>query len=471
MTALQPLARPRSRTIVERVVYLLAALLLLQTWFIDGLAVPCTVTSGSMALTLLGTHREMVCADCGFTFSCDAAMQPVSPMAVCPNCGYEKNDFGVLPDLNGDCVLIDRSAFHFRLPRRWEIVAFRRVQEAGKILIKRVVGLPGETVQISEGDVYINRHMQRKTLDQQREMAVLVYDANYSPAITPVPMPRWQGEKEDSRWSRVDGRFEHPMTAYNRGRVSIDWMEYHHWHRLPEEHGGVQECPISDIMNYNQGLPRREEDVHAVNDLLLSFRLASIEGDGMLYIRAVLGKELFVIEIDPNGRRYRVMRHGQEISWGECRLPARIEGMEIVVSLIDQQLILAFDNRMVLCQPLYGLISPIESTSRPFAIGLKGLELVLDNLRVYRDVYYTHPIGFRGRWGVDKEIRLGEKEYFVLGDNSSVAEDSRTWPERPAVIDKLLIGKPLMIILSAKSASLGKWEFQVPDLSRIRYIR
>ena len=52
-------------------------------------------------------------------------------------------------------------------------------------MIKRVAGLPGESVQIQDGDLYINGQIERKTLDCQRSMAVLVYDAQYSPAIEP----------------------------------------------------------------------------------------------------------------------------------------------------------------------------------------------------------------------------------------------------------------------------------------------
>ena len=42
--------------------------------------------------------------------------------------------------------------------------------------MKRVVGLPGETIEIRGGDVYVNGAIARKSLAQQREMAVLVHD-------------------------------------------------------------------------------------------------------------------------------------------------------------------------------------------------------------------------------------------------------------------------------------------------------
>jgi signal peptidase I len=49
----------------------------------------------------------------------------------------------------GDLVLTERISLRFRQPRRWEVIAFRR--DDGLQVMKRVVGLPGERVQIRRG--------------------------------------------------------------------------------------------------------------------------------------------------------------------------------------------------------------------------------------------------------------------------------------------------------------------------------
>ncbi|HEY4760733.1 MAG TPA: S26 family signal peptidase [Thermoguttaceae bacterium] len=468
------------RTIVEVVACLLIAFLLVQTWFFEGMIVPCRITSGSMAVTLLGVHRDVVCVDCGYAFSADASFQPTGPRAVCPNCGYANNDLQSLPDLDGDGLLIDRLAYQFRSPRRWEIAAFRRVNETGNILVKRVAGLPGESIEILDGDIYIDGKIQRKTLAQQRSMAVLVYDANHPAALPPVPPPRWQSEDENSLWKSDRGRFMHtsphpsPLRAPTEGWSGegiIDWLIYRHWQRSPGQEVGFQVCPITDVMGYNQTLPRREEDIHKVNDLLLSFRLMNTSGRGMFFIRTICGQYVFQVEIDPNAGLFRATINGIEIVPADDRFPRDIKGLEVVVSTIDRQFLLAFDGQTVLCQPMDDPVSQTISTSQPFALGAAGLEVAVEDLQIYRDVYYTHPIGLQGRWALNQPFRLGEHEFFVLGDNSSIAEDSRTWPENPAVMDKLLIGKPLMVLFPVKSAFIGKWHFQVPDPSRIRYIR
>jgi len=66
---------------------------------------------------------------------------------------------------NGDVVLINRIVYDARKPKRGEIIAFRpNGNENAHYCIKRVVGLPGETVQIKDGKVYIDGKVQKKNV-------------------------------------------------------------------------------------------------------------------------------------------------------------------------------------------------------------------------------------------------------------------------------------------------------------------
>lgn len=466
-----PTRRPRLRLLVEFFVLLLVTVLLLRTWYVEGLLVPCRVTSGSMAETLLGPHREVTCRDCGHHFVCGADVQPVSTGATCPNCGCADNDLAAQPDLTGDLLLIDKSAFHLRPPRRWEVVAFRRPQQADKIHVKRVVGLPGESIQIRDGDVYVEGRLQRKTLVQQRAMAILVHDANSRPKLDPNPPDRWRGKNKDSEWASAAGRFARRSTP---GDDEVDLLEYRHWCREPGQEGVFSECPITDLCGYNQTRPRRHENIHPVFDLMLSLRLVETWGQGWLNVTATDGQEDFEVLIHPNRNRYESLHNRRPIPTDAARLPPLPpQGDELLLelSLFDRQFLLAFNGRTVITYP-YG---PSETgkrkpTSRPLAIGARKLGVTIRDLRVYRDVYYTTPIGIEGRWGLDKPLMLGENQYFVLGDNSPISEDSRTWPEG-AIPARLLVGKPLLVHFPAKQVALGRWVFQVPDPAKIRYIR
>ena len=143
----------------------------------------------------------------------------------------------------------------------------------------------------------------------------------------------------------------------------------------------------------------------------------------------------------------------------------------IEVSLIDQQFLLAIDGETLVAWPFERPEPPASPPSWPLAIGTQGLEVAISDLRVYRDVYYTRPLGLQKCPGIDRPVHLGAGEYYVLGDNSPVSEDSRMWPERGAVDAKLLVGKPFLAIPSPPAASWGWAHFQVPNPAEIRYIR
>lgn len=461
----------RLRPWVQRLALVLVAVLAWRTWYLEGLIAPCPVSSGSMAETLLGTHREVTCGDCGHRFVCGAELRPVRFRAICPNCGYADNHPQAQPILAGDRLLIDKSIFQFRRPRRWEVVAFRHPEHASRTVVKRVVGLPGESIQIRHGDVYVNGQIQRKTLRQQRALALLVHQADCQPSLDPVPPARWRGGKQ-SRWIPAGGRFVYPRIPGKRAHD--DWLVYGHWRRVAGRPGRVRRCPVADLSSYNQTRPRRDEEVHPVGDLLLSLRLVRTLGRGRLLIRVSDGAEEFRVRIEPggDGHQYEVLRNRRPVPGASGRLPPLGEGLRVEVSLFDRQFLLAFDRRPVVTlpyEPSRGLRQP---SPRPLAIGSQGgLEVEICDLRVWRDVYYTHPIGVQGRWGLDEPVRLAEDEYFVLGDNSPVSEDSRTWPGGPGVPARLLVGKPLLVVFPARPMSLGGWKFQVPDPAKIRYIR
>ena len=99
---------------------------------------------------------------------------------------------------------------------------------------------------------------------------------------------------------------------------------------------------------------------------------------------------------------------------------------------------------------------------------------MIEELKVHRDVYYTTPIGYEQRPGLAGPLMLGDgadAEYYVLGDASFISEDSRNWSGSPGLPRRLIVGKPLIVMFPPKPVSLGRWSTQIPDVSRIRYIR
>ncbi len=58
---------------------------------------------------------------------------------------------------NGDTTLLNRLVYDMSAPKRGDVVAFRpNGNENSHYYIKRVIGLPGETVELRDGEIYIN---------------------------------------------------------------------------------------------------------------------------------------------------------------------------------------------------------------------------------------------------------------------------------------------------------------------------
>lgn len=61
---------------------------------------------------------------------------------------------------NGEEVLLNRIIYQFSTPKRGDIIAFHpNGNENTHLYVKRIVALPGETIQIKQGSVYINGEM------------------------------------------------------------------------------------------------------------------------------------------------------------------------------------------------------------------------------------------------------------------------------------------------------------------------
>ena len=57
---------------------------------------------------------------------------------------------------DGDNLIVEKVSYYFTDPQRYDIIVFPYPEDPGKHYIKRIIGLPGETVQIIDGYVYID---------------------------------------------------------------------------------------------------------------------------------------------------------------------------------------------------------------------------------------------------------------------------------------------------------------------------
>ncbi len=121
----------------------------------------------------------------------------------------------MLPTLQvGDHILVNKFIYWFTEPKRGDIIVFRFPKDEGRDFIKRIIGLPGETVEIKNKQVYINGQPFEEPYIIHEDS--LVYENPHSPRdnFGPVVVPEgtffMMGDNRDhSMDSRFWGFLEH----------------------------------------------------------------------------------------------------------------------------------------------------------------------------------------------------------------------------------------------------------------------
>lgn len=455
---------PTARHVLEFVILLALAGILFRNFVAEAYLVP----SGSMAPTLLGFHKRVLCPHCGHAFAVGVEEHhPFSREVVCANCGHEPIEVSLLPVNAGDRLLVHKWVYDFRPPNRWETVVFRNPNDAMQAYVKRVVGLPGEKVQILQGDIYVNGRIARKSHEQFLELCLTVYHQCQLPSGARVN-DRWVPATAGSQWATVDDH----LAIDGVGRREIDEVVYRH-----HDPDGF-ETSVRDDYGYNASRSVWHHDV--VGDLLLRFLVTYKAGNGFLRISVrTPTARTFSVDADPNDGTVRLfaneslVREGKVARW-------RRQNQPISVGFFDQRLAVRFGDEAPF--PDFDLDDEIASreessspTSQPFAIGVSDLNVEVHDLRIDRDIYYgSQVLESYNPAGVRKPFELGVDEYFVLGDNSPISNDSRIW-ENPAVQRSLFIGKPIVVHLPSQTWQGRVFGRQIPislpDLGNVRRVR
>jgi signal peptidase I len=65
--------------------------------------------------------------------------------------------FSMIPTYrDGKVTVVNHQAYRWAKPKRGDVVAFRWPEEGNAVLLKRIIGLPGERVRVIDGQAYIN---------------------------------------------------------------------------------------------------------------------------------------------------------------------------------------------------------------------------------------------------------------------------------------------------------------------------
>lgn len=146
--------------------------------------------------------------------------------------GQSRTNIGQSMDVTlsgGDTVLMDTLIYQVGSPKRGDVIAFKpNGSGTGHSSIKRVIGLPGETIQIKDGMIYIDGEVYL----EKKSYPVITNPGMASDGIT-------LGNQEyfvlgDNRNNSVDSRFA------DVGTVKASYIEGKVWFVLsPSEHRGL----------------------------------------------------------------------------------------------------------------------------------------------------------------------------------------------------------------------------------------
>ncbi len=70
---------------------------------------------------------------------------------------------------NGDKLIINKMVYRFTMPKRFDIIVFKNIgKEHSYYTVRRIVGLPGETIQIKDGKIYINGEVLEEEINVEK---------------------------------------------------------------------------------------------------------------------------------------------------------------------------------------------------------------------------------------------------------------------------------------------------------------
>lgn len=275
------------RETIESIVVAFVLAFLFRTFEAEAFVIP----TGSMSPSLQGQHKDVHCLQCGHRFRTTASSEgenrdrlmarlrsarnqeeaehiksAIESLDVvggmCPMCRYLMpmrpdlprsalgevgvEDIEYQPSYPGDRILVNKYGLDFSEPERWDVVVFKFPGDGNMNYIKRLVGLPGEQIQLYQGDVFTRSlgdadaefMIERKPVDKVEAMLELVHDTDYEPStLYNAGWPlRWAATTPDG-W-KVDAKPGEQTVVQS---FSIDtgkdapmaWLRYRH--QLPDD--------------------------------------------------------------------------------------------------------------------------------------------------------------------------------------------------------------------------------------------
>ena len=327
-----------------------------------------------------------------------------------------------------DRVLVDKLVPMLRSPRRWEVTIFRLPLDERELYVKRLVGLPGETLELRGGDVWIDGRIARKPPGVQDSMLRAI-------AWTPdggLPLAPW---------------------FLAAGDVAVDGTSA----RVPAGGRGTLDLRRPVTARYDHGYdpawgiepPGHSEN--AVADLELSLTVTALPGPGGLTLAFRADDGVLALWLPAQGDPreasilYAPAQPADHPVRGSTDGPPALDTprtlwldrsgralpadrpARVTAAWIDRRITLRVDDDIWLVH------DQTDAGPRHEAPRRAGLSLALEgggslaDVIVRRDVFYP-PRTATTRW------EIPEGHYFMLGDNAQASLDSRLFELRTVVL-------------------------------------
>lgn len=363
-----------ARETIDSIVVALILAFVFRAFIVEAFVIP----TGSMAATLNGAHGTMVCTNCGWEFTyglIDPANSPrrdlhfrppPDPEVVCQNCRFpnravEINDAKGNFE-SGDRILVLKWPFDLGGPalgpQRWDVIVFKNPSDGVTNYIKRLIGTPGEVLQIIDGDVYSvptaklsedtvqtlqdlirikhwRMHYERRedstrqrlaksvavepdlpdreTLESERKRLLPRLEAALDELDGKLQVRRKTRLAQDALWTVL---YDHNYPPIERGPEQPYWRpagdEWSvgtrtlRYDGLNSSRQSVELICLQDsFCAYNSSVPEppssRTGNLYPVSDLRVRFVVDYAEGDGSLAVRLRKRDDVFVGELSADG--------------------------------------------------------------------------------------------------------------------------------------------------------------------------
>jgi signal peptidase I len=406
------------------------------------------IPTGSMADTLKGAHFQLGCPQCGYQYAYNFGGQQVPNHDVyiengapwCPSCGYSLTRGTKRLAANGDRILVLKCIYQFFEPKRWDVVVFKNPGEPGENFIKRLVARPGETVEIIDGDVYIDGQIARKPPKIQQELWMPVYDNDYQP-VRPE-LGRFNGHKWQQPFRNMAGSkwdFNALDPTVFKLESDVNDMHVMFYDTRLGNNFGAENCA------YNPNSKERKPPPYC-SDLMIRFYANLSESKGVVGIGLSKYGKRYKAQVDAAGAMM-IAKSDNGTEWIELtnekiERPALNKTVLVRFANVDHQLLFQFGDKTVtydlgLDPDAAGSVNGnIEPEVRIFGSGRQELS----HIAIFRDTYYNAPPQQGGGFAsAGRPFKLEPGEFFVLGDNSPASHDSRLWSNKGIGVN----GKPL----------------------------